>query len=158
MLHCRFFHTKIMSNSALWRQLCQRDFGVDIAQSCNSKVYRSLWRAHQQGVCAVRVAEMKLQQCQESVVALTEELTRTQVELQAAQTRMLSATAQQLPDSPVSPRELLLHSIVQAKLAQSPTGVIQARGERGRPVSLIKMTAADKPSDQASQKSLKRRS
>ena len=72
---------------------------------------------------------------------------------------MLSATAQQLPDSPVSPtRELLFHSILQAKLAQSPTGVIQARGERGRPVSLIKITIADKPSDQTSQKSLKRRS
>ena len=157
-MYCRFLHTRILKNSDIWGQLCRQDFQV-IDGPCNITIYRSLWDTQQQAVSATKATAIKLQACLESVDVLNEELIKKNEQLQVTQAQLLTETAPQLRDSPVSrTRELLFHSIVQAKIAQSTTGVIQAQGERGRPINLVKLTAAETSSEKASSKSRKRRS
>ena len=85
---------------------------------------------------------------------LQTELATTKEELQQMKCSLRQAKSHQQIDAPISPeREQLFHSIVQTKIHQSKTAIIAAKGQRGRPIHLTKVTMAQKSSAEASQTS-----
>ena len=137
--------------------MCQEAFNV--TDNCDLKYYQSLWYTRQQSLQIASATENKLLACERSVATVQQELVETQERLKFTQQELQIATASQPPTIPLSrSRELLFHSLVQAKLAQSSTGLIHAQGQRGRPLTLAKVATAEKPSDQASRSSQKQRS
>ena len=110
--------------------MCQEDFNV--TENCDLKYYQSLWYTCQQSLQIASATENKLLACERSVATVQQELVETHERLKFTQQELQIATASQPPTIPLSrSRELLFHSLVQAKLAQSSTGLIHAQGQWG---------------------------
>ena len=105
---------------------------------------------------AVKLQEMyqRMHLLETQISELQAELATTKEELHQMKCSLREAKSHQQVDAPISPeREQLFHSIVQAKIHQSKTAIIAAKGQCGRPIHLTKVTMAEMSSAEVSQTS-----
>ena len=146
-------HKFIMSTETLWQRICQHHFKVDIGLHLSSSaLYRSLAaiesRAHSTAATVYSASNTQLQ----SKLAATEKA------LHEAQLRVSVLMSTSPADASImQDKEGLFHSMVQAKLQESGS-VITAQGIRGCPITLMKVTVAEKTSDVASERTKQLRS
>ena len=142
-----------MSNATLWQKFCEYYFQVHVelktstpALSRSLAVVRS--RAHHTAATVYSTYNAELQR----------KLANTEKALEDAQLQASELTSMRLVDAPfLQDRERLFHSMVQAKLHQSGN-IITAQGIRGRPITLMKVTSAERRSDEAGERTKQLRS
>ena len=155
----RSLHHFICSSSRLWYRFCLHHFQIPRGVECTPLLFKTLTLMVHHSQAVASEVDRRLEKHIVTEANLQKQLESTECALQKARAELAATTALQAQDALiVREREQLFHSIVAAKLHQSTTGLVTAQGMRGRPITLMRVALAEKPSDDAHRDTVKRRS